>query len=306
MTLKELVDLYVRWQQQHNRAQTAYNADMHCRTLLKLIGDDAIVSRLDEHVVSDALASTNPVTFNERLRRLKSLLRWAYAEGYIADIAYLSKVRRAKAPSTRVRDAEKYLEHDEIATIFVAMDGQPRWQYLTRLLILTGCRVGEALALTIDDIEGDTIRIDKTLNPNGGGLQMQTKTDASTRSISVQDELRELLDELDSWREQQQELHGHASRILIPAPDGGHCSYAAYCKYLRELSERTIGRRITPHALRHTHTALLAEAGMSLDSISRRLGHADSKITREVYMHVTERMRERDAEQLRSIRLIDS
>ncbi len=38
---------------------------------------------------------------------------------------------------------------------------------------------------------------------------------------------------------------------------------------------------------RHTHTSLLAEAGVSLEQIMHRLGHSNDAITRNVYLHVT-------------------
>lgn len=58
------------------------------------------------------------------------------------------------------------------------------------------------------------------------------------------------------------------------------------------------------HELRHTHTSLLLEQGVSIDTISRRLGHENSRITREIYLHVTEKLKERDNEQLARISLL--
>jgi integrase len=77
-----------------------------------------------------------------------------------------------------------------------------------------------------------------------------------------------------------------------------------YSKYFRENTEAILGRRLSPHALRHTHTAMLAEAGVPLETISRRLGHSDSKITREVYMHVTDNMRQRDRERIQQVKIL--
>ena len=85
---------------------------------------------------------------------------------------------------------------------------------------------------------------------------------------------------------------------------GDRLYYRAYNKYLRELSKRIPGRFITPHALRHTHVSLMAEAGMDLEAISRRLGHEDSKVTREIYYHVTKKQKEKDREQIKDICLL--
>ncbi|MGI6003763.1 MAG: tyrosine-type recombinase/integrase [Lachnospiraceae bacterium] len=61
---------------------------------------------------------------------------------------------------------------------------------------------------------------------------------------------------------------------------------------------------MTPHALRHTHTAMLAEAGVPLEMISRRVGYADSKVTKEVYYHVTERMKNCARNRIRSVKIL--
>lgn len=65
-----------------------------------------------------------------------------------------------------------------------------------------------------------------------------------------------------------------------------------------------MGRSLTPHCLRHTHVALLAENGMPLDMISRRLGHQDSRITREVYFHVTEKLKEKENKMLQKVSIL--
>ena len=90
---------------------------------------------------------------------------------------------------------------------------------------------------------------------------------------------------------------------LFFAPNGRTASYDAYLKYLREVSERVLGRRIVPHTLRHTHASLLAEQEVPLEQITRRLGHEDSKITREIYIHITERRKKKENEKLRKIAL---
>jgi len=45
--------------------------------------------------------------------------------------------------------------------------------------------------------------------------------------------------------------------------------------------------RITPHGFRHTHASLLLEAGESVKVIQQRLGHENSKVTLDIYAHIT-------------------
>ncbi|WP_334313871.1 tyrosine-type recombinase/integrase [Aquibacillus salsiterrae] len=46
--------------------------------------------------------------------------------------------------------------------------------------------------------------------------------------------------------------------------------------------------KLTPHSLRHTHTSILAAAGVQLENIKERLGHFDDEMVRKIYLHVTD------------------
>lgn len=59
----------------------------------------------------------------------------------------------------------------------------------------------------------------------------------------------------------------------------------------RMLKPSGIDKHLTPHSLRHTHTSLLAEAGVGLFEIMDRLGHQDDETTKQVYLHITNTMK---------------
>lgn len=59
----------------------------------------------------------------------------------------------------------------------------------------------------------------------------------------------------------------------------------------RLLTIAELNTDLTPHSLIHTHTSLLAEAGVSLEQIRDRLGQSDDQITQNVYLHVTQEMK---------------
>jgi integrase len=125
-----------------------------------------------------------------------------------------------------------------------------------------------------------------------------TKTVTSTRDVDVQPELASCIRNIRKFVREEEMMFGYRSDIFLPAFGGGYIGYETYSKYFRENCERIPGRRLSPHTLRHTHTAMLAEAGVPLETISRRLGHSDSEITKSVYLHVTEGMLKKDREQL--------
>ena len=80
--------------------------------------------------------------------------------------------------------------------------------------------------------------------------------------------------------------------------------YVAYSKYFRDHVEKVIGHPLPVHSLRHTYTSLMAEAGIPIETISRQLGHANSSVTREIYMHVTDKMRKADNERLDAVKIL--
>lgn len=46
------------------------------------------------------------------------------------------------------------------------------------------------------------------------------------------------------------------------------------------------------------------EQGIDIDTISRRLGHSDSKVTKEIYLHVTKKLKEKEQNQIREIKIL--
>ena len=231
-------------------------------------------------------------------------MRWAYREELVHDISYLDRLPRAKEPTVREKDSLKYLEADELQRLLSGMSSSD-WILLTRFLVLTGMRIGEAIALLASDVDlsGRNISITKSFSQITLRVS-STKTDASVRDVFVQDELLPVCREIFSRRRMLRKKYGVQTDLFFPSADGSFLQYSSYCKFFRENTETILGRRLTPHALRHTHVALLAENGIPLDVISRRLGHSDSAITRDVYMHVTQRLKEKDNDSIRSLSLL--
>lgn len=53
---------------------------------------------------------------------------------------------------------------------------------------------------------------------------------------------------------------------------------------------------ISVHGLRHTHASLLLFAGVSVASVSKRLGHASMNTTQETYLHVIRELENKDVD----------
>ena len=135
---------------------------------------------------------------------------------------------------------------------------------------------------------------------------MIPKTSTSNREVYMQDELYTLCRRIRTSMNQERLLTGIRTNLFFSDVSGNHLNYFSYNKCLRDTSKKVLDKNIniTSHVMRHTHVALLAEQGVPLDVISRRLGHSDSKITREIYFHVTQKMKERDNQRIKNIQIL--
>ena len=289
----ELVRRYKAHLRAEYKPQTAEAAEFKFRAILRGIGEDTLVNQLTAPMVRAALMDKAPSKYNERLKHLKAALRWAYTEELVDDVQFLDRLPKMRSERRREALADKFLEADELKNLLEGMKVE-KWKLLTEFLVLSGLRIGEATALNQRDVNLDTrqITVNKTYSLMTGKVSPSAKTEAGNRIVSIQDELRDCITKINALFPQHRKLF---------FPD---LVYEAYAKFLRENTLLYTGKKLSPHALRHTHVALMAAAGVPLDVISRRLGHANSEITRDVYMHVTEKLREKDADQIREVKLL--
>ena len=59
--------------------------------------------------------------------------------------------------------------------------------------------------------------------------------------------------------------------------------------------------RITFHGLRHTHASVLLYKGVSVLSVSRRLGHSNITTTQSTYLHIIKELQSQDQDKIVSI-----
>ncbi len=307
LTLGELIDLYLRYHQSVSKPQTVAGLRGKLSGICAALGEDTAVDKLDAPICNARIAPAGARASlrNERITRLKALIRWAGRQGYIKDISWLVGLNRYPDREAAERRQVKFLEKEEISDVLSGMN-EKHWRLLTEFLLLTGLRAGEALALERGDIDLEmrTIRISKTWASTIGELSDTPKTEAGNRTISVQEELIVIIKNILSYFAAVRISYKVRSKLLFHDKDGRYMSLRAYEKYFRTVCRRTIGRSLTPHALRHTHTAQLAAAGIPLETIARRLGHRDSGVTRRIYMHVTQDLRQQDAERLNGVSIL--
>ena len=130
------------------------------------------------------------------------------------------------------------------------------------------------------------------------------KTLESNRTVSMQNELLKAALDLHRHTQHIRMMTGSRLKLFALSDEGKRINQDSYNKYLKETTSRVIGRPLTAHALRHTHVALMAAKGIPIEVLTRRLGHADSQITKDVYMHVTSDLKAADAKILADVSIL--
>lgn len=304
--LSELVELYLDYQHSTLEASTYKRNLFAMKSLMHILGKDTVVDRLTAGYVRRCLADQNEkaCTSNERIKRLKAMIRWGYNNDYIQDIRWLDKLTLFKDDEKRAKLEDKFLESSELAVLLDNMSVD-KWRFLAKLTALSGLRCGEAIALEQKDVDFDNriIHVTKTYD-SINEIVSTPKTMTSYRDVYMQDELLSLCKLIHSYMQREQLMCNYRTSLFISDVNGNHLDYYAYNKYLGEVSIKTIGKKVTSHFMRHTHVSLMAEQGIPFDVIARRLGHTDSKITKQIYFHVTEKLKEKDNDTIKNVKLL--
>lgn len=147
-----------------------------------------------------------------------------------------------------------------------------------QMLFWLGCRVGELLALTSEDIdfEGGTVSISKTYyRRNQTDYITPPKTESSNRMITIPKFLQE---ELKNFLDMQYGLT--PEERIFPITD------RAIQKKMKQKTELAKLKPIRVHDLRHSHIALLIEKGLQPLVIAQRVGHDSVNTTMNIYGHL--------------------
>ena len=271
-------------------------------SILKIIGDGYMDVMTAGYVRKKFIDSGEQNrTLNGYLKTFKTFWLWAYRNDLVQTREVFDKLQSFQDTPKKERIQDKYLEPREVAKLLDGMK-EERWKLVTEMLVLSGLRIGELVSLNKTDID-EYIHVDKTYDANNK-VVTSAKTFDSKRDIYIQSELRDCINRMKDYQKKQEDIWGYTSILFFPDVDGSYMKYYAYRKYLAENSIKAIGRPITPHTLRHTHASILFAKGMDLQSVSDRLGHSDSKITKEIYLHKLEEQKEKENKQLDLIHLL--
>ena len=272
------------------------NYNRHIKNYFEKVDDVAKLTYEDIYQFREHLRDKNaqnsekklsPNTINKIIILLKKILDVGLRKGYYkehpAGLLKKLQIEKAKLNFWTVKEFKHFL------TLF--NDDEYNIKLLFTVLFFTGLRLGEALALTWQDIDfsSNTIHITKSVYVNKGISHISaTKTKAGTRRIIIN---KKLSQELQYWQQQQKHLleqfSSDSMSLQVFQSSPITITKNSIEKQYKKILERDATlKKIRIHDFRHSHASLLINQGEDYLVVKERLGHASITTTIDTYSHL--------------------
>lgn len=212
-----------------------------------------------------------------------------------------------KAPKQEHKEAA-FLDDEQARHVLELLDNAPiKWKTIMYLLIFSGIRRGELLGLEWNDIDFDNkvihIRRISQYVQDMGIITKSPKNDTSSRTIKLSEMMFDQLREYQQyWQKLRKDLGDDWQNMIeITLADGKTQTVINDRLFIKDDSTPMNPDSVTdwtskfvkrnnlphfiPHSLRHTHATLLIAEGVSIPTVSRRLGHSSISTTSKIYVH---------------------
>lgn len=176
-----------------------------------------------------------------------------------------------------------------------------RYDLLFRVMLGTGCRIGEIIGLTWNniDMKGRTITVDHSLlyRKKNGKTQFyakKPKTDKGIRNIPMIQDVYECFEELKESRSMRSSgimVDGYTD-FVFTSVSGMPLYPASINKVLYKIIDKYNETADVPlphvsnHIFRHTACTRMAEAGVDINTIKYVMGHENVKMILKIYDHI--------------------
>jgi integrase len=179
----------------------------------------------------------------------------------------------------------RYLTHEQVFRLAAAVRDEVR-QTLILTLAYTGIRWGEAVALTVSDVDLSRRRlwIYRTATEVEGHIHIGAPKSWQARSVPFPEFLAPRLAARIWGRDGIALLFPAASGGFLPRPDTALRRPSWWNNALRDAGLD----HLTPHALKHTAASLAVSAGANVKALQRMLGHKSAAMTLDTYADLFE------------------
>lgn len=204
----------------------------------------------------------------------------------------------------------RFFTEDEMSKFLNYLETQEtKWQAAFLVVLGTGLRLGEVLALEWRDIDFDnslmTIRQTLSYTKATGLILNEPKTASSKASIPipsiVKDALKKHKKEQAAIKLKYGDKYNKEVDLVFATKTGTFIWQSVFqVKYNRIRNEAGV-TNVHLHGLRHTFATRMLEQGENLKVVQELLRHSDIKTTANVYSHVTPETKQKAAHKMDSL-----
>lgn len=243
-----------------------------------------------QNILNEYAVTHEKQTVKDFHTQLKACITELFEERIIDRNPSLRPVFKGKTPAPK---KNKYLGLSEINSLVETLNLKTlSMDWIILVLAKTGLRYSEVIALTPNDLDFEnlTLTVSKTWNYKKNGGFVPTKNESSVRTISIDWQITAQLSSL------IKDLPRDEPIFVEKLPNGSYKKvYNSTINGFLERKCKEAGLEpITIHGLRHSHGSILISQGVSILSVSKRLGHSNVTTTQEVYLHITDELHKKD------------
>ncbi len=218
--------------------------------------------------------------------QLTQTFEYLYNSGLIKHNPMLGVIKPRSMKKTEKRRAMT-LDEERIFLNYLKKTNISECKYKNAFLIqlFSGLRIGEVLALTVEDIdfENNIIKVEKSLTVNENGKIIcgnRTKTNAGFRNVPINSKI------VKDLKEQIKYVKARKQVILFPNSNNNYTDPRKVNDYLTRILKSFDISGISTHSLRYTFATRCAESGIKDVVLKNLMGHYDIEVTKNVYIDI--------------------
>lgn len=314
-TLNDLAEEYIRDKKKTVQITTYQTMEFMYRRYIKDTLGKQVLGKIKRSTVKqhylNLISGDHKISIST-LARLDCIVKPLFERAVNDDIIFKNPARgvmgEIKAECREVPQKKCALTEEQQDTFLEYLFNGKKHDGIKNLIVFllgTGCRVGEAIGLTWDDIDFDKniISINHAaayvkLDGHYRHIIKRTKSVAGDRDIPMLSEVKKaLLDQ--KWRQEvldvrQPVVDGYTGFVFLSERDRVYTreNISAQVKQIiRDYNENTDGYKLpefSTHQLRHTFATRLCRNTSDLKSIQKILGHKDISTTMNIYADATD------------------
>ena len=281
-------DVADEWNESHEKEVSHYTYDGY-QAPLKNLKDEfenvliKDIAPLDLQRFINSLGKKGYAKHTIAMRKIvaSQIFDYAVVKGFIK----INPITTVKIPKNAPKKPRELPRDDDIETVKQSVDLP--FGLFAYLVLYTGCRRGEALALTYEDIDfmNNTISINKVVVFEYGKPKIyhRAKSQDGIRTIPLLTPLRNVL--------------SNKKKGFVFHVDDQPLTLSQFNIFWRKYKKET-GINLSPHQLRHAFATICFDAGLTPKDASQILGHSKIELTLDIYTHIKQSRTQETANKL--------